>query len=58
MLVRGFKPGAIAGQLDVSGQTVYNWFHAWRDSGVFGLMGGPQRWPCVGPVRRDGRHGT
>jgi transposase len=40
MLGRGLKPRAIAAQLDVSGQTVYNWFHAWRDSGVCGLMGG------------------
>ena len=40
MLGRGLKPRTIAAQLDVSGQTVYNWFHAWRDSGVFGLMGG------------------
>jgi transposase len=23
----------------VSGQSVYNWSHAWRDSGVCGLMG-------------------
>ncbi|KAE8758434.1 helix-turn-helix domain-containing protein [Paraburkholderia madseniana] len=40
MLGRGFKPKAIAAQLDVSGQTVYNWFHAWRENGVCGLMGG------------------
>src|ERR1700739_456336 len=40
MLGRRIKPKVIAEQLGVSGQTVYNWFHAWRDSGVFGLMGG------------------
>ncbi|WP_407671779.1 helix-turn-helix domain-containing protein [Paraburkholderia hospita] len=30
----------IAEQLGVSVQSVYNWSHAWRDSGVCGLMGG------------------
>ncbi|MFM0068767.1 helix-turn-helix domain-containing protein [Paraburkholderia aspalathi] len=40
MLGRRIKPKVIAEQLGVSGQSVYNWSHAWRDSGVFGLMGG------------------
>jgi transposase len=40
MLGRRIKPKVIAEQLCVSGQSVYNWSHAWRDSGVFGLMGG------------------
>ena len=40
MLRRRIKPKVIAEQLGVSGQSVYNWSHAWRDSGVFGLMGG------------------
>ncbi|HXI90547.1 MAG TPA: helix-turn-helix domain-containing protein [Blastocatellia bacterium] len=33
MLGRKIKPKAIAEQLGVSGQSVYNWSHAWRDSG-------------------------
>ncbi|MPW15999.1 helix-turn-helix domain-containing protein, partial [Paraburkholderia sp. CNPSo 3157] len=40
MLGRKIKPKAIAEQLGVSGQSVYNWSHAWRDSGVCGLTGG------------------
>ena len=40
MLGRRIKPKVIAEQLSVSGQSVYNWSHAWRDSGVCGLMGG------------------
>ncbi|MBV8261981.1 MAG: transposase [Paraburkholderia sp.] len=38
MLGRGLKPLAIAAQLGVSGQSVYNWSHAWRERGVCGLM--------------------
>jgi transposase len=37
---RRIKPKVIVLQLGVSGQTVYNWSHAWRDSGVCGLTGG------------------
>jgi transposase len=37
---RRIKPKVIAGQLGVSGQSVYNWSRAWRDSGVCGLMSG------------------
>ncbi|MFM0207769.1 helix-turn-helix domain-containing protein [Paraburkholderia sediminicola] len=40
MLGRRIKPKVIAEQLGVSAQSVYNWSHAWRDSGVCGLMGG------------------
>lgn len=40
MLGRRIKPKVIAEQLGVSGQSVYNWCHAWRESGVCGLMGG------------------
>jgi transposase len=40
MLGRRIKPKVIAGQLGVSGQSIYNWSHAWRDSVVCGLMGG------------------
>jgi transposase len=40
MLARRIKPKVIADRLGVSGQSVYNWSHAWRDSGVCGLMGG------------------
>jgi len=40
MLGHKIKPKAVAGQLGVSGQSVYNWSHAWRDSGVCGLTGG------------------
>ncbi|CAB3774256.1 hypothetical protein LMG29542_07672 [Paraburkholderia humisilvae] len=39
MLGRGLKPRAIAAQLGVSGQSVYNWSHAWRARGICGLMG-------------------
>ncbi|MBC8726728.1 helix-turn-helix domain-containing protein [Paraburkholderia sp. 31.1] len=38
MLGRRIKPRIIAEQLGVSGQSVYNWSHAWRESGVCGLM--------------------
>jgi transposase len=38
-LGRRVKPKVIAEQLGVSGQSVYNWAHAWRDSGVCGLLG-------------------
>ena len=40
MLGRRIKPRAIAAQLGVSAQSVYNWSHAWREMGVCGLMGG------------------
>ncbi|MGF6812608.1 transposase [Paraburkholderia sp. Clong3] len=40
LLGRGIKLKVIAGQLSVSGQSVYNWSHARRDSGVCGLIGG------------------
>jgi len=39
MLGRRIKPRAIAEQLGVSTQSVYNWSHAWRERGVCGLMG-------------------
>ncbi|HTR11284.1 MAG TPA: helix-turn-helix domain-containing protein [Paraburkholderia sp.] len=39
MLGRRIKPRAIAAQLGVSTQSVYNWSHAWRERGVCGLMG-------------------
>lgn len=39
MLGRGLKPRAIAADLGVSGQSVYNWSHAWRERGICGLMG-------------------
>jgi transposase len=38
MLGRGLKPRVIAAQLGVSGQSVYNWSHAWRERGICGLM--------------------
>ncbi|WP_425468154.1 helix-turn-helix domain-containing protein [Paraburkholderia guartelaensis] len=31
MLGLGLKARAIASQLGVSGQSVYNWLHAWRE---------------------------
>ncbi|EUC19547.1 helix-turn-helix domain-containing protein [Paraburkholderia hospita] len=40
MLGRRIKPKVIAVQLGVSVHSVYKWSHAWRDSGVCGLMGG------------------
>jgi transposase len=40
MLGRRISPKVIAEQLGVTGQSVYNWSHIWRDSGVCGLMGG------------------
>ncbi|RKE37471.1 transposase [Paraburkholderia sp. BL23I1N1] len=39
-LGRGIRPQAIAEQFGVSARSVYNWFHAWRGSGICGLMGG------------------
>src|ERR1700721_2356297 len=39
LLGRGLKARAIAAQLGVSGQSVYNWSHAWRERGICGLMG-------------------
>lgn len=44
MLGRGLKPLAIAAQLGVSGQSVYNWSHAWRERGVCGLMSAHNSW--------------
>jgi transposase len=43
MLQRGreIKPKIIAKQLGVSGQSVDNWAHAWRDGCVGGHNGGP-----------------
>ncbi|WP_242538842.1 helix-turn-helix domain-containing protein [Trinickia acidisoli] len=46
MLGSGLKPLAIAAQLGVSAQSVYNWSHAWCKRGVCGLMG----------VHNGGRH--
>ena len=39
MLGRGLKARAIAAQLGVSGQTIYNWSHVWRERGICSLMG-------------------
>lgn len=39
-LGRKVKAKVIAEQLGVSDQSVYNWAHAWRNSGVCGLLGG------------------
>lgn len=38
LLGRGIKPRAVAAQLGVSGQSVYNWSHAWRERGICGLV--------------------
>ncbi|WP_408515421.1 helix-turn-helix domain-containing protein [Paraburkholderia sediminicola] len=38
MLGRKIKPTEIALQLGVSGQSDYNWAHAWRESGIGGLL--------------------
>ena len=40
MLGRKIKLTEVAAQLGVSGQSVYNWAHAWRESGIFGLLVG------------------
>jgi transposase len=38
MLGRKLKPTEIAAQLGVSGQSVYNWAHTWREEGIGGLL--------------------
>lgn len=38
LLGHGFKLTEIALKLGVSGQSVYNWAHAWREHGVCGLL--------------------
>jgi transposase len=40
MLGRKIKLTEVASQLGVSGQSVCNWAHAWRESGICGLLGG------------------
>ncbi len=40
MLGRKIKLTEVAKQLEVSGQSVYNWAHTWRESGVCGLLVG------------------
>ncbi|WP_321900125.1 IS630 family transposase [Paraburkholderia heleia] len=39
MLERGLNVRAIAAQLGASGQSAYDWSHAWRERGICGLMG-------------------
>ncbi|KVD59120.1 transposase [Burkholderia ubonensis] len=39
MLAGGkLRPMAVGAKLGVSGQSVYNWAHTWRDQGVIGLL--------------------
>ena len=40
LLGRRIKLTEIASKLGVSGQSVYNWAHAWREHGVCGLLTG------------------
>jgi transposase len=40
LLGRRVKLTEIASKLGVSGQSVYNWAHAWREQGVCGLLTG------------------
>ena len=40
LLGRRVKLTEIASKLSVSGQSVYNWAHAWRERGVCGLLTG------------------
>jgi len=40
LLGRKMKLSEIAATLGVSGQSVYNWAHAWRDHGLCGLLVG------------------
>jgi transposase len=40
LLGRRVKLTEIASKLGVSGQSVYNWAHAWREHGVCGLLTG------------------
>ncbi|RKE25176.1 transposase [Paraburkholderia sp. BL23I1N1] len=40
MLGRKIKLTEVAAQLSVSGQSVYNWARAWRESGICGLLVG------------------
>lgn len=37
---RKMKPSDIALQLGVSGQSIYNWAHAWNNKGICGLLVG------------------
>lgn len=39
MLASGkLRPMAVGAKLGMSGQSVYNWAHAWREQGVIGLL--------------------
>ncbi|MGC3030617.1 helix-turn-helix domain-containing protein, partial [Burkholderia sp. DN3021] len=39
MLAGGkLRPMAVGARLGVSGQSVYNWTHTWREQGVIGLL--------------------
>lgn len=40
MLSKGEHPTAIAQQCGVSHQSIYNWRHAWEQTGVVGLISG------------------
>ncbi|HXJ93305.1 MAG TPA: helix-turn-helix domain-containing protein [Terriglobia bacterium] len=52
MLGRKVKPQAIAEQLGVSDQSVYNWSHAWRDTGGVRPDRRSLRWSSAGFVER------
>jgi transposase len=42
MLANGLKPKQIAVEIGCSWRVTYDWFHAWQQSGIAGLLGGHQ----------------
>ncbi|MEX0445631.1 transposase [Xenorhabdus sp. SGI246] len=40
MLARGIKPRQIADEIGCSLRAIYDWVHAWHNSGIAGLLGG------------------
>ncbi|HGG5995262.1 TPA: transposase [Salmonella enterica subsp. diarizonae serovar 61:r:z53] len=51
LLARRFTPQQIADEIGCSWRVTYDWFHAWEQSGIVGLIGGHQggRYPAMSP---------
>lgn len=51
LLARRFTPQQIADEIGCSWRVTYDWFHAWEQSGIVGLLGGHQggRYPAMSP---------
>ncbi|EJM5004452.1 helix-turn-helix domain-containing protein [Salmonella enterica] len=51
LLARKFTPQQIADEIGCSWRVTYDWFHAWEQSGIVGLLGGHQegRYPAMSP---------